>query len=90
MNAKSNISSGIDPHAVTEFWSAAGPKKWFAADAAFDRSCRDGFEQAHLLAAKGGLAGWEDTASGALALLLLTDQIPRNIYRGSAHAFAIR
>ena len=87
MNAKSSISSGIDPDAVTGFWGAAGPTKWFAADAAFDQSCR-AFEEAHLLAARGGLAGWEETAPGALALLLLTDQIPRNIYRGSAHAFA--
>lgn len=88
MNERFNISSGTDPDAVTEFWDAAGPRKWFAADAAFDRSCRDEFEEAHLLAARGDLAAWEDTASGALALLLLTDQIPRNIYRGSAHAFA--
>lgn len=34
------------------------------------------------------LAGWEETPEGALALLLLADQFPRNIWRGSAHAFA--
>jgi uncharacterized protein (DUF924 family) len=34
------------------------------------------------------LAAWEQSAPGALALLLLTDQIPRNLFRGSAHAFA--
>lgn len=34
------------------------------------------------------LAGWEETPEGVLALLLLTDQFPRNIWRGSAHAFA--
>lgn len=88
MNATSGISNGIDPGAVIAFWQTAGPKKWFAADADFDQSIRDQFEQAHLLAAKGGLAGWEETAQGALALLLLTDQFPRNIYRNSAHAFA--
>lgn len=87
MNARPNISSGTDPETVIDFWRAAGPKRWFAADTAFDQSCR-GFEDTHLLAAKGGLAAWEETAPGALALLLLTDQFPRNIYRGSAHAFA--
>jgi uncharacterized protein (DUF924 family) len=88
MKARSSISSGIDPGAVIDFWRKAGPPKWFAADAGFDRAIRDQFEEAHLLAAKGGLAGWEETAQGALALLLLTDQFPRNIYRNSAHAFA--
>ena len=88
MSARSNISSGIDPGAVIDFWREAGPPKWFAADMAFDRTIQDRFEEAHLLAAKGGLAGWEETAQGALALLLLTDQFPRNIYRNSAHAFA--
>ena len=34
------------------------------------------------------LAGWEETANGVLALLILTDQLPRNIWRNSAHAFA--
>ena len=34
------------------------------------------------------MSGWEDDAAGALALLILTDQFPRNLYRGSAHAFA--
>ncbi|HEX2760960.1 MAG TPA: DUF924 family protein [Rhizomicrobium sp.] len=87
MNARSSISSGIDPEAVIDFWRAGGPKMWFAADTDFDRSCRQ-FEDAHLLAARGGLTGWEGTAPGALALVLLADQIPRNIYRGSAHAFA--
>ena len=85
MNARSSIS---DPGAVIDFWRKAGPPKWFAADAGFDRAIRDQFEETHLLAAKGGLAGWEETAQGALALLLLTDQFPRNIYRNSAHAFA--
>ena len=88
MNVRSSISSGIDPGAVIDFWREAGPLKWFAADAAFDRAIQARFEEAHLLAAKGGLAGWEETAQGALALLLLTDQFPRNIYRNSAHAFA--
>ena len=88
MSARSSISNGIDPGTVIDFWREAGPPKWFAADAAFDRAIQDRFEEAHLLAAKGGLAGWEETAQGALALLLLTDQFPRNIYRNSAHAFA--
>src|SRR5262249_51875157 len=45
-------------------------------------------ESAHHAAARGELSYWEANADGALALVLLLDQFPRNMYRGSAHAFA--
>ena len=70
------------------FWREAGTKRWFAADAAFDAAIRDGFAALHERAAAGRLAAWEEDASGALALILVTDQFPRNLYRHSAHAFA--
>jgi uncharacterized protein (DUF924 family) len=73
---------------IVGFWLEAGPKKWFAKDEAFDRSIRDRFEALHMQASRGELDGWADTAEGALALLILVDQFPRNMYRGSAHAFA--
>jgi uncharacterized protein (DUF924 family) len=73
---------------IVAFWRDAGPKAWFAKDEAFDAAIRTRFEALHLAAARGELAGWADTAEGVLALLLLTDQFPRNLYRGSAHAFA--
>jgi uncharacterized protein (DUF924 family) len=77
----------MTPKEVLAFWAGAGPDAWFKKDAAFDTRCRD-FEAAHHAAARGGLSAWEASAEGALALILLLDQIPRNIYRGSAHAFA--
>ena len=76
------------PAAVVAFWREAGPERWFAVDAAFDDALRERFEPAHHAAARGELDGWAADAEGALALLLLLDQIPRNLYRGSAHAFA--
>jgi uncharacterized protein (DUF924 family) len=78
----------MTPEAVVKFWTDAGSERWFAKDDAFDADLRTHFEAAHHMAARGGYADWEDTPEGALALLLLTDQIPRNIFRGSAHAFA--
>lgn len=78
----------MTPEAVVKFWTEAGPSRWFAKDDAFDADLRTHFEAAHHTAARGGFADWEETPEGALALLLLTDQIPRNIFRGSAHAFA--
>ncbi len=73
---------------VLAFWLKAGPKKWFAKDDAFDQAIRDGFEILHMQASRGDLADWAETPEEALALLILLDQFPRNIYRGSAHAFA--
>jgi uncharacterized protein (DUF924 family) len=73
---------------VIAFWREAGPKKWFGGGPAFDALIRERFGETHLAAARGDLADWENTAQGALALLLLTDQFPRNLYRHSAHAFA--
>ncbi|HEY5409084.1 MAG TPA: DUF924 family protein [Caulobacteraceae bacterium] len=73
---------------VVAFWRKAGPKLWFAKDDAFDRAIRGGFEGLHLQASRGELADWAETAEGGLALLILLDQFPRNLYRGSAHAFA--
>ncbi|MDO8901353.1 MAG: DUF924 family protein [Phenylobacterium sp.] len=73
---------------VVKAWREAGPAKWFAKDEAFDRRLARDFEAAHHAAARGELDAWAETAEGALALLILLDQIPRNIFRGSGHAFA--
>ena len=78
----------ITPSDVIAFWREAGPKKWFGGGAAFDAQIQEHFGETHLIAARGDLADWENTAEGTLALLLLTDQFPRNLYRKSAHAFA--
>lgn len=78
----------ITPGDVIGFWREAGPGKWFNGGAAFDATCRQRFGDAHMAAARREFDGWMATADGALALLLLLDQIPRNIFRGSGHAFA--
>ena len=57
-------------------------------DAAFDGRCRTQFLDAHFAASRRELDGWMAGADGALALVLLLDQIPRNIVRGSAHGYA--
>ena len=73
---------------VVAFWRAAGPDRWFEKDAAFDDEIRQRFLKAHEAAANGKLTAWETNAEGALALLILLDQFPRNMFRGSARAFA--
>ena len=78
----------VTPQAVIEFWKQAGPKHWFAKDKAFDTLFRDTFYSAHFLAASRQLEHWLAQPEGALALLLLLDQYPRNAFRGTAHMFA--
>src|SRR5690606_28282816 len=73
---------------VIDFWVDAGPELWFRGGDAFDEQCRDVLLDVHLRASRGELEHWMESAEGALALLLLLDQIPRNIFRGSAHAYA--
>jgi uncharacterized protein (DUF924 family) len=76
------------PETVLAFWRAAGPEKWFKKDAAFDDAIRRHFLETYEAAATGWLAHWEETAEGALALLIVLDQFARNMFRGSARAFA--
>lgn len=73
---------------IVAFWREAGPERWFTRDAAFDAQCEARFLDAHLRASRRELEHWLENATGALALVLLLDQIPRNVYRGSAHAYA--
>ncbi|HZP69978.1 MAG TPA: DUF924 family protein [Pseudolabrys sp.] len=73
---------------VVSFWQEAGPDRWFDKDPAFDAEIRARFLATHEAAAAGQLSEWEQTAHGALALLILLDQFPRNMFRGEARAFA--
>jgi uncharacterized protein (DUF924 family) len=80
-----NLAAAAD---VIAFWFAAGPKKWFSKDAGFDAAIREKFLPTYEAAARGQLAGWETTAQGALALIIVLDQLPRNMFRGLPRAFA--
>jgi uncharacterized protein (DUF924 family) len=78
----------MKPADVVEFWVEAGPRRWFTKNDHFDAEISRRFEALHHSAARRELDGWAGEADGALALLLLLDQFPRNMFRGSAHAFA--
>lgn len=77
--------------AVLDFWFApetiAG-NHWFKSSPAFDAKIRDQFGADVTQAAQGAYDSWTKTADGALALLILLDQFPRNMFRGTAQAFA--
>jgi len=78
----------VTPADVVAFWSDAGHGRWFTKDDAFDAEIRHRFLATHEKAAAHELAGWEQSAEGALALLILLDQFPRNMFRNSPRAFA--
>ena len=81
------IDGVVTPATVLAFWRAAGPDKWFEKDAAFDAAIHDKFLATYEAAAAGRLA-WDDDPEGGLALVIVLDQFPRNMFRGNARAFA--
>lgn len=87
-----------NPDAVLAFWFgdagdnpqalAVRNQVWFGTDPAFDESIRARFAATMARAAAGALRRWKLTPTGTLALILLFDQFPRNIYRGTPQAYA--
>lgn len=87
--------TSIGPEDVLEFWFGppgspplANASKWYKKDEAFDREIRDRFESTLELAARGALDGWKASPRGRLALVILLDQMSRNMFRGTPRAFA--
>ncbi len=82
-------ATGNRIQAILEFWfTAEAEALWFKTDAGFDQAICDRFRADHEAAAAGDLAAWETGAEGALALVILLDQFPRNMFRHRARAFA--
>ncbi len=83
----------MDAHSVTAadiiaFWQDAGEKKWFVKDSAFDEEIRTRFLKSWETAKDGASKTWEESDEGLLALIILFDQFPRNMFRDDAKAFA--
>jgi uncharacterized protein (DUF924 family) len=76
------------PAEILSFWRDAGKQRWFEKDDDFDHAITSRFLPTHEAASRGELTSWEAGAEGAFALLILLDQFPRNMFRGSARAFA--
>jgi len=86
-----------DYEPILRFWFGADPGDpasialqqplWWRSDPAFDSTLRDLFLDSYQAAARGDLDGWTGEPRGALALVILLDQLSRNLHRGSAEAF---
>lgn len=81
-------SPAANPSDVIAFWSEVGPSRWFAKDETFDRCFRNTFMNAHEAACRHELDHWQHTPGGALALVVLLDQFPRNSFRGTPRMYA--
>ena len=73
--------------AILTYWHELGPEGWYAGGEALDAEIRTRFEDDWNEAAQGGLSTWMSCPQGILAYLLLTDQFPRNMFRGQGKAF---
>lgn len=78
-----------DCQRVLDFWFAPGrERQWFVWDTAFDEAIGVALGAAYERAARGELAAWRNQPAGCVALCILLDQVPRNLLRGDARAFA--
>ncbi len=77
------------PEEVLSFWlDEAGEARWYVQDEAFDAEVRDRFLTTWEGARDGRFSLWLTYPSGVLAYIILTDQLPRNMFRGQAKAFS--
>ncbi|MCK1738875.1 DUF924 domain-containing protein [Bradyrhizobium sp. 138] len=81
-------ASDITPSGILAFWREAGRDRWYKRDDAFDAEVRRRFLALWQKAAAGELASWEASDDGALALVIVLDQFPRNMFRDTPQAFA--
>lgn len=74
--------------AVLDTWLGAGEQAWYKRDDAFDANLRTRFLTVWEAASEGACDDWVNTREGALALIILLDQLPRNMFRDDPRAFA--
>ena len=78
----------VMPADILAFWREAGPDRWYRKDGAFDDEVRRRFLGLWQEAAAGKLSSWETSDDGALALVIVLDQFPRNMFRGDVRTYA--
>jgi uncharacterized protein (DUF924 family) len=76
------------PTDVLTFWRDAGYDRWYGKDDAFDGEIRTRFMPLWEAARDGKLTEWEKSDDGTLALLIVLDQFPRNMFRNDPRAFS--
>jgi uncharacterized protein (DUF924 family) len=82
------VEASVTPAAILAFWRDAGPDRWYSRDDAFDAEVRRRFFDLWQCAAAGERSSWETSDDGALALVIVLDQFPRNMFRGDVRTYA--
>lgn len=73
---------------IVAFWfEETKPQQWFQINPEFDQTIKDRFSGTYELAASGVCDEWKKDAEGCLALCIVLDQLPRNMFRGTEKAF---
>lgn len=85
---KATIAAPDAARAILEYWFSLDPSAWFRSDPKIDAILPTRFEATVQAALAGELQAWSQTPEGTLALILVLDQFPRNLYRGTAAAFS--
>jgi len=78
----------VAPASILAFWRDAGPNRWYTRNDDFDVEVCGRYLNLWQTAAAGELASWEETDDGALALVIVLDQFPRNMFRGHPGTYA--
>jgi uncharacterized protein (DUF924 family) len=78
----------ITPGDILAFWREAGRERWYTRDATFDEDLRNRFLGLWQKAAAGELSSWEISDDGALALVIILDQFPRNMFRDDIRTYS--
>jgi uncharacterized protein (DUF924 family) len=81
-------AGGVTPGDILAFWREAGHERWYTRNAAFDGEVRNQFLGLWRQAAAGELSSWETSDDGALALVIVLDQFPRNMFRDDIQAYS--
>jgi len=82
------VEASVTPAGILAFWRDAGPERWYTPDDAFDAEVCRRFLGLWQSAAAGELSSWETSDDGALALVIVLDQFPRNMFRGDIRTYA--
>ncbi len=79
----------VEPDEVLKFWlDDVGPAGWYSPSDGLDQKIKDRFEETWKAAQKGACGLWLTYPSGTLAYIILTDQFPRNMFRGNGNSYA--
>ncbi len=82
------MATQTTPQEILDFWySKEMQSRWFASTPALDAEIREKFGALWRAAKEGGLGGWKETPDGCLALVIVLDQLPLNMFRGTAESF---